>query len=404
MRHFLFLLALAGFAQTTEPGWLYLSTTTGQLAVPNAGAQQTSTAAFDMDANGSIDFVITERTQSPSAVGYRYVPGPKGEANWQRLVIEAEAFRFEAGSTFGDVDGDGDLDFIGGSDGQMNELRWYENPAPNFQPDVPWKRRLIKQQRGRGKHHDQMWADVDSDGRNELIAWNQVGTVLLLARPPANVKSDEQWQLTEIYRWSADSEPEQRATAPAWRRTNEHEGLDFVDIDGDGLRDIVGAGLWFKYRGDGRFQHNTIDAGYAFSRSAAGQLIEGGRPEVLLSPGDGEGPLLLYQWEKGLWKSRPVLAKVENGHSLRILDFNGDGKLDIFLGEMRLRPAYEGARLSVLLGDGAGNFTEQRIATGFDQHESRMVDLNGDGLLDVLGKPYNYQVPALHIWLQKKKP
>ncbi|MCL4255413.1 MAG: hypothetical protein KJ043_16760, partial [Anaerolineae bacterium] len=66
-----------------------------------------------------------------------------------------------------------------------------------------------------------------------------------------------------------------------------------ADIDGDGLMDIVGGGNWFKYLGDGKYQDNIIDDSYIFTRAAAGQLIEGGRPEVLLVVGDGYGPLCM---------------------------------------------------------------------------------------------------------------
>jgi hypothetical protein len=39
------------------------------------------------------------------------------------------------------------------------------------------------------------------------------------------------------------------------------------------------------------------------------------------------------------------------------------------------------------------------VATGHDNHESKIADLDGDGTLDILGKPYNHKTPALQIWL-----
>jgi hypothetical protein len=32
-----------------------------------------------------------------------------------------------------------------------------------------------------------------------------------------------------------------------------------------------------------------------------------------------------------------------------------------------------------------------------------LVDLNGDKLLDILGKPYTWQAPRLDIWINKGK-
>jgi hypothetical protein len=34
-------------------------------------------------------------------------------------------------------------------------------------------------------------------------------------------------------------------------------------------------------------------------------------------------------------------------------------------------------------------------------HESKLGDLDGDGRVDVLGKPHSFEAPLLHVWLQK---
>lgn len=55
--------------------------------------------------------------------------------------------------------------------------------------------------------------------------------------------------MTTICCYSSDSEQQQRATGPSWKRVNEHEGLAAADIDGDGLLDILGK----------PYNHNTPD-------------------------------------------------------------------------------------------------------------------------------------------------
>jgi len=119
-----------------------------------------------------------------------------------------------------------------------------------------------------------------------------------------------------------------------------------------------------------------------------------------LSVGDGTGPLVWYEWLKGTWTPH-VLAEVDNGHSLAILDFDNDGNPDIFLAEMRLNGGNPSSKCTVFLGDGAGDFKEIVLATGFDNHESKVADLDGDGDLDVLMKPYNHATPALHILINE---
>jgi hypothetical protein len=68
---------------------------------------------------------------------------------------------------------------------------------------------------------------------------------------------------------------------------------------------------------------------------------------------------------------------------------------------MRLNSGNPSSKCRVLLGDGEGNFKEQVLATGFDNHESKVADLDGDGDLDILMKPYNHATPALNILINE---
>jgi hypothetical protein len=386
--------AATAAAQPPTPGkWVHLSSKRSELPPPNPGRQQTSATVFDIDRDGVHDFVITERTAAPAVVWYR-----RGARGWRRYVIEAAHLRPEAGATFADIDGDGDLDFVAGGDGSSNEVWWWENPAPDFDPEVAWKRRFIKNLGGR-KHHDLMFVDADGDGRQELVFWNQGDQRLLRAPIPAEPRRTEPWPYQEIYRYSSDSEPVPLGQPAAFRTINEHEGLAQADIDGDGKLDIIGGGRWFKHLEGDRFLVNLIDPAYAFSRTAAGDLIEGGRPEVVLVAGDGVGPLRLYEWVKGTWRPATLIARVENGHSLAVADVDGDGRLDIFCAEMRLNGANPEAHAWVLLGDGRGGFRLTVLAQGYGMHEAKLADLDGNGTLDVLAKPYNWETPRLDIWL-----
>jgi hypothetical protein len=372
--------------------WKHLSTVSGDLEIPNTGKQQTATAVFDIDKDGVNDFVITERSTAPAVVWYR-----KTSTGWDRYILDKDPLRIEAGSAVYDIDGDNDLDVVFGGDGGSNKVWWWENPHPQFEQSTPWRRREIKNG-GANKHHDQIFGDFNGDGRDELIFWNQSSQTLFWAKIPEDPKKTESWDLVSIYKYNADIEPPQRGKYPGWKSKNEHEGLDKADIDDDGKLDIVGAGRWFKHIENTKFEPHIIDDTYAFSRSAVGQLIEGGRPEVVLVVGDGRAAILMYQRKNENWNATTLIDTVQDGHSIDIIDFNGDGNLDIFNAEMRLGKNPE-AKTRILLGDGKGNFEEKIIHKGFGLHESRIADLDGDGDYDILGKPYNWEAPRLDIWL-----
>lgn len=377
--------------------WKHLSTVNGDLPMTNGSNQQTASLVVDVNKDGVNDIFITDRTIAPSVIGLIYTKN-----GWQRHVIDAVELRIEAGSAAHDIDGDGDTDIVFGGESRSNEIWWWENPYPDIRPDQPWKRYNIKKS-GQNKHHDEAFIDFDGDGQVEFVFWNQGANTIFYAEIPDNPKQVEEWDYKPIYSYASDGEMEPRSSYPGWRRTHEHEGLYAMDMNADGVDDIVGGGRWFEFN-DGKFVEHIIDASYTFTRSIAGQLIEGGRPEVVMVVGDGIGPLVMYEWqEAGFWKSTTLLEDVDNGHTLDIVDFNGDGHLDIFNAEMRFGEGNPDAEVRILLGDGKGNFSKHVVARGIGVHEGRISDLDGDGDLDVLGKPYTWQAPRLDIWLNMTK-
>lgn len=392
------LLALSFYATSqTAKGWKLYSSETGDMPTPNSGKQQTSDLVLDIDKDGVNDFIITERTEAPSVVWYKQ----NGE-KWDKYVIDDGPLRIEAGSAAEDIDDDGDIDIVFAGESESNEVWWWENPYPNYKPKVPWKRYTIKTT-GATKHHDQIFGDFYGDGNDELVFWNQREGKLFIASIPPNPKEVTEWDRKVVYQYYDDSEMYPRGIEgyPDWKTVNEQEGLAKIDIDGDGLLDIVGGGRWFKYDGDGGFQENMIDASYVFTRAAAGDFIEGGRPEVLLVVGDGVAPIFMYQWVKGIWVPKQITGVIDNGHTIQVVDFNNDGHLDIFSAEMRFGEGNPDAKTRVLLGDGKGNFTDYVIATGFGVHQGVMEDLDGDGDLDVLGKPYSWETPKVNVWINE---
>jgi hypothetical protein len=183
------------------------------------------------------------------------------------------------------------------------------------------------------------------------------------------------------------------------------EGLTKYDIDGDGKQDIVGCGRWFKHKVGTSYTANIIDD----QQKTPGKLRsakKGGWPEVVIVVGDGVGRLKWFEWTGKTWLGHDLMeTDVQHGHSLELADINGDGNLDIYCAEMRQWSSSKddnpNAKTWIFWGDGKGNFKKTEISSGFGNHESKVADLDGDGDLDILDKPYTWDTPRIDIWLNK---
>ncbi len=195
-RWFLFAAVLVAgvFAQTKAIHWERLSSKRGELPSPGTSREQTGilTARLDPDSPAT-DFVMSFRVVGPALVWFRRTPG-----GWDRYVIEKEFLPIEAGGAAYDIDGDGDTDIVFGNDWQGNKLWWWENPYPNFDPSVSWKRHLIKDG-GANQHHDQIFADFRGTGKPQLVFWNQQAKTIFLADIPKDPRHTEPWPFTPIF-------------------------------------------------------------------------------------------------------------------------------------------------------------------------------------------------------------
>jgi sugar phosphate isomerase/epimerase len=379
-------------AAAPDPVWQNLSSKRGEIPAPPGGStMQTGAVVGDFDGDGVNDFILSFRQKPPALVWYR-----RTASGWDQYVIEKEFLTIEAGGAVYDIDGDGDLDIVFGADWQSSNVWWWENPSPNFDKNTSWKRRIIKTG-GKTQHHDQCFGDFLGTGKPQLAFWNQQAKTLFLAEIPADPRAAESWPLTEVVSGTASGS------------TPYTEGMSAFDVDADGKVDLLAYNTWFKHTGEKNFKPVKLadEGGLIF----AGYFKDSKYPQIIVSPGDGVGRLMLYECagnpeNPADWKGRDLIGReLIHGHSLQLGDVNRDGHLDIFCGEMAKWHEKETARDHpeatgwVFYGDGQGNFQKTEVVIGHGWHEARLADLDGDGDLDLLNKPYNWDAPRVDVWL-----
>jgi hypothetical protein len=401
MKTLIFLLLLAPVALAQQPTtWQHLSTETGDLEVPGPSQQQTAALVTDLNGDGLNDLVVACRQKAPALVWYERQP----KGGWQRRVIEPALLTIEAGGAAHDVDGDGDLDLIFGGDWQSREVWWFENPGTlNAKPEtLNWQRHVIKAA-GNTQHHDQIVGDFKQTGKPQVVFWNQGSKTLYLADIPADPKG--KWRFEPVFSGEAGEKS-------SWYA----EGLAKADVDGDGHVDLLGGNYWFKFqKSTGAFR--PVRVGEQGGRIGVGQFKPGKIPQIVISPGDGKGRLMFYEFtgnpgvdspeDSTKWRGRDLLGReMIHGHTLEVADLDGDGHLDLFAAEMakwhetQEQPDNPAAEALIFYGDGNGNFRKEVFKTGWDFHEGRLADLDGDGDLDIFCKPYTWKAPRLDVWLQ----
>ncbi len=276
------------------------------------GAQKV--AAGDLNGDGNTEIIITN---GGAHIMYTLVDGKFVAGD----LIGSDDNGY---GTLNDIDGDGDLDFIVGN--KYGELTLYENTAGEF-AEITTNAAIANFEFS--EYIRPSFGDIDGDGDLDIVLGDSGGNISF------HQNEDSLYRHISYNIQDISTQGESGSN------------LEFVDIDGDGDQDLFigtsSGNVQFHENINGRFSLNNamnpfqnIDFSISSSSPSFGDIDGDGDLDCII--GDYSDPPFYYENIDGQFTAIDSIdspfANIERGSALIpcLEDFDGDGDLDLFVG------------------------------------------------------------------------
>jgi hypothetical protein len=343
--------------------------------------------AGDIDGDGYPD-LLAASASGGGLFWYRY-------PDWRKFEIAGGSFTTDM--AVADVDGDGHLDIVIPS---AAGLIWFINPAGSGGDPAAASWQAINVSPEGANMHDVEVADLDGDGKLDVVTRHQSGFGKMLGN--------------QIHVWKQHS-------PASWGHRAfpcpHGEGLKLADVNGNGLPDAIIGGRWYENPGDvlsGTWREHCYTAPEHFDRHwtkgdvavEAGDLDGDGRVDIVLSPAEGTGRLSWFEPPPDPadpdWAEHVIEPLMDHAHGIGVADMDLDGHLDVVVAKMHQATALQ--EVCVYRNQGGARSWIKQVVSTHGSHNIVLVDVGCNGRMDIFGANWNDRSStggAIELWINQ---